>query len=47
MDFDYLFYKSLPKGVKSINVNRKTMSLNEFNQARENFLSKKARKVES
>lgn len=47
MDFDYLFYEDLPKGVKSIYVNGKRMSLKEFKEAKKNFLLKKNKKVES
>ena len=44
MDYDYLFYEDLPKGVKSVYVNGKRMSLKEFNQHKKNYLSKKGQK---
>lgn len=47
MDYDYLFYEDLPKGVKSVYVNGKRMSLKEFNQHKKNYLSKKLKKIES
>tara|TARA_Y100000389_G_C16980660_1_gene280113 strand:+ start:375 stop:518 length:144 start_codon:yes stop_codon:yes gene_type:complete len=47
MDYDYLFYEDLPKGVKSIYVNGKRMSLNEFKDAKKNFFLKKNKQVES
>ena len=47
MDFDYLFYEDLPKGVRSIYINGKRMSLDEFNEEKKDYLTKKAKKVES
>jgi len=47
MDFDYLFYNDLPKGVKSVYVNGKRMSLGEFNEAKKEYLSKKETQIES
>ena len=46
MDFDYLFYNDLPKGVKSVYVNGKRMSLDEFNEAKKEYLSKKNEHIE-
>ena len=46
MKFDYLFYQDLPKGVKSIYVNGKRLSLNEFNEAKKTFFLKKAKNIE-
>ncbi len=47
MEFDYLFYNEIPKGVKSVYVNGRRMSLNEFNKIKKNYLLKKAKKIES
>ncbi len=47
MEFDYLFYSEIPKGVKSVYVNGRRMSLNEFNKIKKNYLLKKAKKIES
>ena len=47
MDFDYLFYEDLPKGIKSIYVNGKRLSLKEFKDAKKNFLLKKNKQVGS
>ena len=44
MDYDYLFYEDLPKGVKSVYVNGKRMSLKEFNQHKKNYLSERSKK---
>ena len=41
MDFDYLFYSELPKGVKSVYVNGKRMTIEEFQKAKNDFLLKK------
>ena len=46
MDFDYLFYNDLPKGVKSVYVNGKRISLEEFNEAKKEYLSKKKEHIE-
>lgn len=46
MNYDYLFLNDLPKGVKSIYVNGKRMSLEEFNQAKKKYLSKKVKRIE-
>lgn len=42
MDFDYLFYDELPKGVKSVYVNGKRMSIEEFKEVKKKHLSKKS-----
>ncbi len=47
MDYDYLFYNELPKGIKSIYVNGKRMTLREFNQAKKKYLSEKNNRIES
>lgn len=47
MDFDYLFHDDLRKGVKSVYVNGKRMSIMEFNQAKKEYLSKKEAQIES
>lgn len=47
MDFEYLFYNDLPKGVKTVYVNGKRMSLKEFNEAKKQYLSKKNNRIES
>ena len=41
MNFDYLFYSELPKGVKSVYVNGKRMTIEEFQKAKNDFLNKK------
>ncbi|MDA8763219.1 hypothetical protein N9M92_03250 [Flavobacteriaceae bacterium] len=46
MNFDYLFYNDLPKGVKSVYVNGKRMTLGEFNEAKKEYLSKKNEHIE-
>ena len=40
MGFDYLFYNDLPKGLKSVYVNGKRMSIEEFNKVKKEYLSK-------
>lgn len=47
MDFDYLFYSELPKGVKSVYVNGKRMTIEEFQKAKNDFLLKKKTKTKS
>mgnify|MGYP001457776706 FL=1 len=47
MDFDYLFYSELPKGVKSVYVNGKRMTIKEFQKAKNDFLLKKKTKIKS
>tara|TARA_X000000950_G_scaffold32593_1_gene35088 strand:+ start:138 stop:281 length:144 start_codon:yes stop_codon:yes gene_type:complete len=47
MNFDYLFHQELPKGIKSIYVNRKRMSIKDFKKAKERFLAKKADKKDN
>lgn len=47
MGFDYLFHSEIPKGVKSVYVNGKRMSIEEFNNAKQSYLMKKAKKIES
>ena len=47
MDFDYLFYSELPKGIKSVYVNGKRMTIKEFNKAKNDFLIKKKTKIKS
>lgn len=46
MDYDYLFLNDLPKGIKSVYVNGKRMSLEEFNEAKQNYLLKKLKRIE-
>ena len=41
MDFDYLFYEDLPKGIKTVFVNGKRITIKEFEKAREKYFSKK------
>ena len=41
MDFDYLFYQDLPKGIKTVYVNGKRITIKEFENAREKYFSKK------
>ena len=47
MNFDYLFYSELPKGVKSVYVNGKRMTIEEFQKAKNDFLIKKKAKIKS
>ena len=47
MGYDYLFYNDLPKGVKTVYVNGKRLSLKEFNEAKKKVLSKKGNRIES
>ena len=47
MSYDYLFYNDLPKGVKTVYINGKRLSLREFNEAKKKFLTKKGNRVES
>ena len=47
MNYDYLFYNDLPKGVKTVYINGKRLSLREFNEAKKKFLTKKGNRVES
>tara|TARA_B100001250_G_scaffold116080_1_gene98416 strand:+ start:1118 stop:1285 length:168 start_codon:yes stop_codon:yes gene_type:complete len=46
MGFDFLFYNDLPQGVKSVYVNGKRFSIEEFNQAKEKHLLKKTDRIE-
>tara|TARA_Y100000389_G_scaffold143111_1_gene141235 strand:+ start:565 stop:711 length:147 start_codon:yes stop_codon:yes gene_type:complete len=41
MDFDYLFYQDFPKGIKTVYVNGKRITIKEFEKAREKYFSKK------
>jgi hypothetical protein len=41
MDFDYLFYQDFPKGIKSVYVNGKRISVKEFEDAKEKYFLKK------
>mgnify|MGYP001222172861 CR=1 FL=1 len=45
MDFDYLFYEDLPKGIKSIYIQGKRMSIEEFKKAKKDFLLKRKGKI--
>jgi uncharacterized protein (DUF2267 family) len=45
MDFDYLFYSELPKGIKSVYVNGKRLTIKEFQKAKNDFLLKKRPKL--
>ena len=47
MDFNYLFYQDIPKGVKSIYVNGKRIPIEEFNKAKSEFLLKRNPKIKS
>ena len=47
MDFDYLFYSELPKGIKSVYVNGKRLTIEEFQKAKNDFLLKKKTKTKS
>ena len=47
MDYDYLFYQELPKGIKSVYVNGKRLSIEEFKKAKSDFLSKRNSKIKS
>ena len=47
MNFDYLFYQDLPKGIKSVYVNGKRMTIEEFQRAKNDFLLKKKIKIRS
>tara|TARA_B100001057_G_scaffold486491_1_gene567750 strand:- start:110 stop:379 length:270 start_codon:yes stop_codon:yes gene_type:complete len=47
MGFDYLFYNDLPKGLKSVCINGKRMSVKEFNQVKKEYFSKKRGSIES
>tara|TARA_B100001175_G_C19197168_1_gene489551 strand:+ start:307 stop:507 length:201 start_codon:yes stop_codon:yes gene_type:complete len=46
MGFDFLFHNDLPQGVKSVYVNGKRFSIEEFNQVKEKHLLKKADRIE-
>jgi hypothetical protein len=45
MDFDYLFFEDFPKGIKSVYVNGKRMTIEEFQKAKNDFLLKKRPKL--
>ena len=45
MDFDYLFYSELPSGIKSVCVNEKKMTIEEFQKAKNDFLIKNKTKI--
>ena len=47
MNFDYLFNQELPKGIKSIYVNGKRVSIKDFKKSKERFLAKKAEKKDN
>lgn len=47
MDYDYLFFQELPKGIKSVYVNGKRLSIEEFKKAKSDFLSKRNSKIKS
>lgn len=47
MNFDYLFYQELPRGIKSIYVNGKRISIEEFEDAKKKFLLKRKVKIKS
>ena len=47
MNFDYLFYQDLPKGIKSVYVNGKRMTIEEFQGAKNDFFNKKKIKIRS
>ena len=47
MGFDYLFYNDLPKGLKSVYVNGKRMSIEEFNKVKKEYFSKNRSSFES
>ncbi|MEK9604339.1 MAG: hypothetical protein VW127_07950 [Flavobacteriaceae bacterium] len=47
MNFDYLFYSDIPKGVKSIYVNGRRLSIKEFNAAKKKYFSEKEKSIES
>ena len=47
MNFDYLFYQDLPKGIKSVYVNGKRMTIEEFHRAKNDFFNKKKIKIRS
>jgi hypothetical protein len=47
MDFDYLFFEDLPKGIKSLYDNGKRMTIEEFQKAKNDFLLKKKTKTRS
>ena len=42
MDYSYLYHTDIPKGVKSVYINGKKISREEFIKERKNFFSKKA-----
>jgi len=44
MDFDYLFFEDFPKGIKSVYVNGKRITIEEFEKAREKYFLKKSNK---
>jgi hypothetical protein len=41
MDFDYLFFEDFPKGIKTVYVNGKRLTVEEFEEAKEKFFKKK------
>jgi|TARA_B100001057_G_C22285262_1_gene732359 hypothetical protein len=47
MDFNYLFYQDIPKGVKSVYVNGKRIPIEEFKKAKSEFLLKRTSKIKS
>jgi hypothetical protein len=43
MDFDYLFFEDFPKGIKTVYVNGKRLTVEEFEEAKEKYFSKKGK----
>ena len=41
MGFDYLFHNDLPKGLKSVCIKGKRMSIEQFNQVKKEYFLKK------
>ena len=47
MDYSYLFHNEFPQGVKSVYVNGKNISKEEFLELKERYSKKKKSKIES
>ena len=43
MDFDYLFFEDLPKGIKTVCIKGKRLTIEEFEEAKEKFFKKRNR----
>ena len=43
MDFDYLFFEDFPKGIKTVYVNGKRLTIEELQEDKEKYVSKKGK----